>query len=1058
MEFQLPDTFEAFQSDLPSSSQHYDSPAAALQTITTAFQSTETGFFLISTHFPALYSLVSKCGTCSKDLQKSLGDTLLLGLFQLTRYPGRAEEDRIREALTRLVFLLCELTRKIPDMMDAVRVREAMTAVVGYDLESLWKGRTIEARFITLVMTISLSLLGKGINPAELITWLMGTATQDQWLTWSLRVTQLLFSAKDHPSFLSSLLITIRDKPQLANTLLTEVLNALERLEDGEDNDSLRGVAAFVEEIASRLPRLFAISLPSLIRLLDCKSYILRNGIVMAVKSYLKYIIKNSGVDSETHTTLEKRAQLFTLLDQRTRDKSAYSRGKVLEALRELVYEDCAPIDIYTSAVKVARERLTDNSSLVRKNAGKLLSMLVCKDKFEGEHGYRTSAELTEALEAAKAALEEAKEQPGATSEEAMAKKGKLELSISYLELYLQFLSDLGECCGLFFSMLESKYASDVLIAVETLIVMQAKCVPEAETAMRRVISLIWSKDESVRNAVTHGFHGLYTNLQLISAENCTSSLLSLYRAMTPGERSSLEDLVKELWRKEMLTSRHLQLLRDLYVQQAEAGLVFYMRCSVAFHPEFFIGFYEKCSSLALNQLPHCESLREVLSAVSSLGPQGDKSEGLLSLCFKQLCQQSLPFHPSWFACMQQLIRSAEVLSPQALEMSRYAVIQLAKPLFSPSVSEESLAKCLFVVGEVGLKVLIAADRVKGKVKSQWKPTNSQDMELEDISGFQASLFTQRLESVVYIQEHCILSGNLIGLFQPLVIRLMKGIEGLKSILLQQALLLTFAKFLCISQDFCKSHLPLLLSVLEAPHLPSVLRGNSIVAFGDLVQRFPLALEQYSDRLFGRLRDKDSTVRRKAVLVLTHLVLNDMLKMRGQLAEVVLCLLDGETKGLVLQFLETFNRKDNAMLFNLLPETLSKLVLMGNLEEMQYKQLVEQVLRYVEKDRQQENMIDKLCLKLLCTAKLEEKVRICYCLRVLTVSERCLRKLLDNSTTWQALVLQAPDAKALFEEVRLRLSKIWKSDSKLLLDEFESRLKGSAEERVHKQVSRNQPG
>jgi hypothetical protein len=103
-------------------------------------------------------------------------------------------------------------------------------------------------------------------------------------------------------------------------------------------------------------------------------------------------------------------------------------------------------------------------------------------------------------------------------------------------------------------------------------------------------------------------------------------------------------------------------------------------------------------------------------------------------------------------------------------------------------------------------------------------------------------------------------------------------------------------------------------------------------------------------------------------------------------------------------------------------------------------------------------MIDKLCLKLLCTGKVEEKVRICYCLRVLTVSERCLRKLLDNSTTWQALVLQAPDAKALFEEVRLRLSKIWKSDSKLLLDEFESRLKGSAEERIHKQLSKNQPG
>jgi len=1052
MEFQLPDTFESLPSDLKGPSQSCETPTAALQTITTAFQSTEEGFLLTSQYFPVLYSLVSKCGAYSKDLQKSLLDTLLVGLLQLTRCRGEIDEGSVRNALSRLVFLLCEVVRKIPDM-DEIRVRETMAAVVGYDLESIWKGRTVDPHFTSLVMTISLALLAKGINPTELVAWLSATATQDQWLTWSLRTTQLLFSVKDHPSFLSSLLAIIRDKPQLANTLLTEVLNALERQENEEDNESLRGVAAFVEEVGSRLPRLFAVGLPSLIRLLDCKSYILRNGIVMAVKSYIKYIVKNCDVDSESHTTIEKRSQLFTLLDQRTRDKSAYSRSKVLEALRELVFEDCVPIDIFTSAVSVVKERLSDTSSLVRKNAAKLLSMLICRDKFEGETGYRTFAELTETLEAAKSALVELSEQHAEdlTTEETQAMKGKLDLSISYLGLYLQFLGELGECCSLLFGMLESKYMSDVLIAVETLVVLQAKNVPEAQTAMRRVIPLIWCKDENVRNAVTYGFHGLYTNLHLVPPEACLAQLLCLYREMTPGEHSSLEDLVKELWRKELLTQRHLQMLRDGYVQEGEPGLAFYMRCSVTFHPEFFTGFYDKLSNLALCRVPDCEALREVLAAAAALGPQGDKSEGLLILCFKQLCLPSLSFHPSWFACMQQLIRSAEALSKHALELSRYAVIELAKPLFSPTVSEESLSKCLFVVGEVSLKVLVAADRTKGQFKDHWKPANAQDMELEDISGFHASVLNQHIDSVLNIQEHCIVSRNLIGLFQPLVVRLVPCLAVFKSPLTQQALLLTFAKFLCISQVFCRTHLPLLLSVLEDNTLPATLRGNCVVAFGDLVQRFPLVLENYSDKLFGRLRDADSTVRRKAVLVLTHLVLNDMLKMRGQLVEVVLCLLDGDTKGLTLLFLETFNKKDNAMLFNLIPETLSKLVLMGTLEEAQYTLLVDQVLKYVEKDRQQENLIDKLCLKLLCTGKLEEKLRICYCLRALTVSERCLRKLLDNVSTWQVLLLQSPSAKAQFEEIRTRLSKSWKSDSKSLLEEFESRLQGSIEERIHKQ-------
>lgn len=1055
MEFQLPDTFEALQSDQKALSQSYETPIAALQIITTAFQSTEQGFLLTSQHFPALYSLVSKCGAYSPDLQKTLLDTLLLGLTQLTRFRGEIDEESVRNALSRLVFLLCEVVRKIPDM-DGVRVRETMAAVVGYDLESVWKGRTVESRFTSLLMTISISLLGKGIHPTELIAWLSVTASQEQWLTWSLRITQLLFSAKDHPSFLSSLLATIRDKPQLANTLLTEVLNALERQENEEDNDSLRGVAAFVEEVGSRLPRLFAVGLPSVIRLLDCKSYILRNGIVMAVKSYLKYIVKNSDIDSESSVTIEKRSQLFSLLGQRTRDKSAYSRAKVLEALRELVLEDCVPIDVFTSAVNVVKERLSDISSLVRKNAARLLSMLICKDKFEGENGYRTVAELIEMLETAKSALIELNEQhkEDLTTEEVQAMRGKLDLSISYLSLYLQFLGELGECCSLLFGLLESKYMSDVLIAVETLVVLQAKSVPEAQTAIRRVIPLIWCKDENVRNAVTYGFHGLYTNLHLVPPETCLTKLLCLYRETTPGEHSSLEDLVKELWRKELLTHRHLQMMRDGYIQEAEPGLAFYMRCSVPFHPEFFTGFYDKFSNLALCRVPECEALREVLAAVAALGPQGDKSEGLLILCFKQLCLSSVSFHPSWFACMQQLIRSAEVLSSHVLEMCRYAIIELSKPLFSPPISEESLSKCLFVVGEVSLKVLLAADRAKGQLKNQWKPDNDQDMELEDISGFHASVLNRHIESIFNIQEHCIVSRNLIGLFEPLVVRFLPCIATFKSPLTQQSLLLTFSKFLCISQDFCQTHLPLLLSVLEDNSLPGALRSNCVIAFGDLVQRFPLVLEHCSDKLFARLRDADSTVRRKAVLVLTHLVLNDMLKMRGQLVEVVLCLLDIDTKGLALQFLETFNKKDNAMLFNLIPETLSKLVVMSSLEETLYSQLVEQVLKYVERDRQQENLIDKLCLKLLCTGKLEEKLRICYCIRALTVSERCLRKLLDNVSTWQALVLQSPAAKGQFEEIRLRLSKTWKNDSKSLLEELESRLQGSIEERIHKQPSR----
>ena len=44
--------------------------------------------------------------------------------------------------------------------------------------------------------------------------------------------------------------------------------------------------------------------------------------------------------------------------------------------------------------------------------------------------------------------------------------------------------------------------------------------------------------------------------------------------------------------------------------------------------------------------------------------------------------------------------------------------------------------------------------------------------------------------------------------------------------------------------------------------------------------------------LFFRLCDPDSEVRQNTVVVLTHLILNDMVKVKGQLSEMALCLED----------------------------------------------------------------------------------------------------------------------------------------------------------------------
>lgn len=74
-----------------------------------------------------------------------------------------------------------------------------------------------------------------------------------------------------------------------------------------------------------------------------------------------------------------------------------------------------------------------------------------------------------------------------------------------------------------------------------------------------------------------------------------------------------------------------------------------------------------------------------------------------------------------------------------------------------------------------------------------------------------------------------------------------------------------------------ESNLQLLFTVVE--NAPSeTVRSNCTIALGDLAVRFPNLLEPWTENMYARLRDPSVCVRKSAVLVLSHLILNDMMK------------------------------------------------------------------------------------------------------------------------------------------------------------------------------------
>lgn len=91
---------------------------------------------------------------------------------------------------------------------------------------------------------------------------------------------------------------------------------------------------------------------------------------------------------------------------------------------------------------------------------------------------------------------------------------------------------------------------------------------------------------------------------------------------------------------------------------------------------------------------------------------------------------------------------------------------------------------------------------------------------------------------------------------------------------------------MCINADYCQENIINLFKILSKPVTNSVIKNNIIIAIGDLLHRFPNIIEPHSRFLYQCLHDKDPRVRKTTLTVVTHLSLNDMIKVKSDLCEI----------------------------------------------------------------------------------------------------------------------------------------------------------------------------
>ncbi len=309
------------------------------------------------------------------------------------------------------------------------------------------------------------------------------------------------------------------------------------------------------------------------------------------------------------------------------------------------------------------------------------------------------------------------------------------------------------------------------------------------------------------------------------------------------------------------------------------------------------------------------------------------------------------------------------------------------------------LAQLIFVIGQVALNMVIYSEKLEANLKKKAneketpsKKKNESKDDINEIVGGKEAEVELNVQLLHKLIDDEILKKNLISKFIPMI----KGIaeQSLKcsnkelsqNLLLYKSAILALCKLMCINQKFCEENLPFMFEILQSDTIDDSLKLNVCTAFGDFINRFPNIMQATVNKFFNCLHSKSKDVRRYSMIVISHLVLGDMLKLKGEVVDICM-LLEGDDeklKELVNLFFHEINNKGNNVIYNIIPKALAKLSgEYKNLSYEQFQNIVKVLMKYVEKDKHTEGLVEKLFVKLRNSNDVIEWRNTTYCLSLL---------------------------------------------------------------------------
>ncbi|EAL60491.1 condensin-2 complex subunit D3 [Dictyostelium discoideum AX4] len=686
----------------------------------------------------------------------------------------------------------------------------------------------------------------------------------------------------------------------------------------------------------------------------------------------------------------------------------------------------------------------------------------------------------------------------------------RLPLYLEHLNKYLdsscKFIKIINSTIDTMCQLMGSVNPSDILESVHFIQVAHKYQIDKSKEAITKMLALIWNKEQSIKESTIRSFHELLikdtrekVKSTLKSSYYIAKNLIDLTTTATLGEITSLEELMIEFTKKDLIDQDIIKALWDIFSgkvvnfnKQDSRGALIILSMISNNNSSVVKDKVNLLVSIGLEEqddefLPRytCITLQKLrskgLKETDQILPRFKNNQSLFERLIYHICSTTTTTtttndnidndikNSKWFMFAEQVINTIYILAEQPDLISSEIIKKLSDQVLDENgeTNQYCLSKLIFILGHIAIKQLVYVEEIQSEIKriqyeqsKQSKNNNNNNKKKTDIEkelGTDQAEAEAESEAIQIQAESDILSeNNLIGKYSQLVVSICYNYneifsnEQFPNQLLQTSAVLTLSKFMCVDSNFCESNLQLLFTLLEKSSI-EVIRSNIIIGLGDLAFRFPNLVEPWTSKIYSRLRDPNADARKNSLMVLTHLILNDMIKVKGQISEMAICLEDSDIRisNIAKLFFSTLASKGNN-LYNSLPDIIGKITPastvtsnLNNISKDSIKNILKYLFSFIEKDKQSETLIDKLLQRFKTSKSISESQNISFCLQLLNYNDKSLKKLIEHFKLYQDKL----NDNEIYNNLMISISKTKKqpnltktSEIKQLVDEIEKKI------------------